>query len=156
MAKKRYTTIGWREWVFLPRFSPLKINAKIDTGASTSAIHAEDISFFVRKGVKMVRFRVFPHQRSRDDGAWVEAEYLERRKVRSSVGHETLRPVVKTEITVGEQQFEIEITLVNREMMGFRMLIGRAALKGRFVVNPGVSYLESKALNRRPKKRRSR
>ena len=149
MAKRKLLTLGWREWGFLPAFTEQKINAKIDTGASTSAIHAEDITFVTRGGVKMVRFRVFPHQRSRADGVWAEAEYIEKRKVRSSVGHETLRPVVKTEIELGDQRFEIEVTLVNREMMGFRMLIGRAALKGRYLVNPGASYVATKTLNRR-------
>jgi hypothetical protein len=152
MAKKKLSSVGWREWVFLPQFSSTKINAKIDTGASTSALHAEDISFVKRKGVKMVRFQIFPNQRSRVGATWVEAEYVEKRKVRSSVGHETLRPVVKTEIEVGDDRFQVEITLINRGMMGFRMLIGRAALKGRYLVDSGASYVATKSLNRRTKK----
>lgn len=152
MAKDKKSSLGWREWVFLPQLSPIKINAKIDTGASTSALHAEEISFFTRKGVKMVKFRIFPHQRSRLDSAWVEAVYVEKRRIRSSVGHETLRPVIRTKIAIGDELFEAEVTLVNREMMGFRMLLGRAALKGRYWVNPGASYLATKSLNRRRSK----
>lgn len=152
MAKRKLTTIGWREWVFLPTFGSHKINAKIDTGASTSALHAEDITLGVRGGVKIVRFKFFPHQGTHRDAEWVEAEYVEKRRVRSSVGHETLRPVIRTEIQLGDERFEVEITLVDRGAMGFRMLIGRTALKKRFLVNAGASYVVTKSLNRRKRK----
>lgn len=152
MPKRKLSGVGWREWVFLPSLCESKINAKIDTGASTSALHAEEISFFTRDGVKMVKFKVFPNQRSRVGWSWVEAEYVEKRKIRSSVGTETLRPVIKTQIALGEDRFETEVTLVNRGMMGFRMLLGRSALKRRYWVNPGASYLATRSLNRKIKK----
>lgn len=153
MPKNKLVGVGWREWVLLPDLCGSPINAKIDTGASTSALHAEDISIFTRQGVKIVKFKVFPHQRRRTGWQWVEAEYVEKRKIRSSVGHETLRPVIRTKVALGEDEFETEVTLVNRGMMGFRMLLGRSALKRRYWVNPGGSYIATKSLTRKVRKK---
>lgn len=141
--------IGWREWVHLPKFSSVKIKAKIDTGAKTSALHAEDIKIIKKGGRRIVRFKILPTQRSSKTSRVVEAELVEKRKIRSSVGTETIRPVVKTLLRIGGVLYEIELTLVNRDIMGFRMLIGREALKKRFIVDPSKSFLVSKVLNKR-------
>jgi len=145
----KLTGIGWREWAYLPEFNKYKINAKVDTGALTSALHAEEIAYFKRRGKLWVRFRMYPKQRSRVKGSWVEAPLVEKRRVRSSVGNETIRPVVETMIKIGTLRFPIEVTLVDRGMMGYRMLLGRAAMKKRFWINPGVSYLATRKLNKR-------
>jgi hypothetical protein len=141
--------VGWREWVHLPKFSSVKIKAKIDTGAKTSALHAEDIKIIKKGGRRIVRFKILPTQRSSQKSRVVEAELVEKRKIRSSVGTETIRPVVRTLLKVGGTLYEIELTLVNRDIMGFRMLIGREALKKRFIVDPSKSFLVSKVLNKR-------
>jgi hypothetical protein len=141
--------VGWREWVFLSDFSKQKIKAKIDTGARTSALHAEDIEIFKRGNKKWVRFKILPIQKSKDKVKVVEAEMLDSRMVRSSVGTETIRPVIATNIQIGSYIYPIELTLVNRDIMGFRMLIGRQALKERFIVDPGDSFVQSRKLNRR-------
>jgi hypothetical protein len=141
--------VGWREWIHLPELCPTKIKAKIDTGAKTSAIHAEDIVVFKRGKKRYVRFTLLPTQRSQRKSKVVVMELVEKRMVRSSVGTETVRPVVRTILKIGKYQFPIEMTLVNRDIMGFRMLIGREALKGLFVVDPARSFALSKELNRR-------
>lgn len=143
------TVVGWREWIFLPELTKTKIKAKVDTGARTSAIHAEDIKIIKKGDKKFVRFKILPDQNSDKLSRVVTMELVEKRKVRSSVGHETLRPVVKTCLRVGGELFPIEMTLVNRDIMGFRMLIGREALKGRFLVDPQKSFLVSKELNKK-------
>ena len=148
MKIQQKTIIGWREWIHLPELLNSKIKAKIDTGARTSAIHAEDIKFIVKNKTKYVRFKILPSQGSDKKSQVVELELIEKRKVRSSVGTETIRPVVKTLLQIGEHQLEIEMTLVNRDIMGFRMLIGRQALKGPFLVDPQKSFLVSKELNK--------
>ncbi|MCB0363379.1 MAG: ATP-dependent zinc protease [Bdellovibrionales bacterium] len=141
--------IGWREWVRLPDFSSSLIKAKIDTGARTSAIHAEDIVIFKRKGKRKVRFRLYPVQHSREKTVLVEADLLEKRTVRSSVGHETRRPVIVVRLSIGEYHFPIELTLVNRDIMGFRMLIGRQAIRKLFLIDPGKSFLVGKGKKRK-------
>lgn len=142
-------TVGWREWVHLVELCPTKIKAKIDTGAKTSAIHAEDIKIIKRGGKRYVRFTLLPTQKSKRKSKTVEMELLEKRTVRSSIGTETIRPVVRTLLKIGPYQYPIEMTLVNRDIMGFRMLIGREALKGLFLVDPQKSFLLSKELNKR-------
>ncbi|OQW53658.1 MAG: hypothetical protein A4S09_07070 [Proteobacteria bacterium SG_bin7] len=136
--------LGWREWVSLPTWKINKIKAKLDSGARTSALHAEDVEIYRSRGRSKVRFRVFPLQKSKRRSRKITAELIELRKVRSSDGVVTERPVVSTDLSIGDEVWPIEVTLVNRDIMGFRMLIGRAALKHRAVIDPGRSYLAKK------------
>jgi hypothetical protein len=138
------TTVGWREWVALPEWRVGAIKAKIDTGARTSALHAFDIEFDERDGVTMARFAIHPWQDSSRDQVMVEAPLLERRRVRSSSGAAKVRPVVVTTVELAGLKVPIEVTLTRRDEMGFRMLIGRQALRRRFVVDPARSYLGGK------------
>ncbi|MGB5760081.1 MAG: RimK/LysX family protein [Acidimicrobiales bacterium] len=140
-SERASTTIGWREWVTLPRFSPSKIKAKVDTGAKTSSLHAEDLTIFEADGQTLARFRLYPDTESTDGVADVEAPVVEFRTIRSSNGQAESRPVVRTEVELGQQRFEIDLTLTSRTSMGHRMLLGRRALKDRFWVDSGRSFL---------------
>ena len=137
-------TVGWREWVALPDWGVDAIKAKIDTGARTSALHAYDIEIGERDGQTVATFAIHPWQDSSSDHVLVEAPLLDRREVRSSSGAARLRPVVLTTVELAGQLVPIEVTLTRRDEMGFRMLIGRQALRRRFVVDPGRSYLGGK------------
>lgn len=136
--------VGWREWVRLGDAPHVSLKAKVDTGARSSALHAEDIRPVERVGPEgpeaWLRFRVLPAQRSRDGFFEIEAPLVDRRTVRSSTGNTQLRPVVRLELELGTHRFPAEVTLTRRDMMGFRMLLGRTALRGRFLVDPGSSY----------------
>jgi hypothetical protein len=136
--------IGWREWVALPEWGVPAIKVKIDTGARTSALHAFDIETFEAGGVAMARFAIHPWQDSASDVVVVEAPLLERRQVRSSSGAAKVRPVVLTTMVLAGRSEQVEVTLTRRDEMGFRMLIGRQALRRRFVVDSGRSYLGGK------------
>lgn len=134
--------IGWREYVSLPKLKVKGIKVKVDTGAATSALHAEDIFIFNEDGKKKVIFTIYPKQGNKIKKVHAEAELIEMRHIRSSTGHVTERPVIRTVIKIGEEEaYEIDITLVNRDIMGFRMLLGRKALKKKFLVHPGKSFL---------------
>lgn len=153
MKKKRdLPAIGWREWLTLPDLGIAAVKAKIDTGARTSAIHAFDVKTFYSEGKHMVRFQVHPYQRDRCSTVISEAEILDEREVRNSGGHAELRLTIVTSAIVGEHQWPIELTLTNRDVMGFRMLLGRQAVRDRFLVDPGKSYLLSRHLCRTSKK----
>jgi hypothetical protein len=116
------------------------IKVKLDTGARTSSLHAFALRRFERGGTSMVRFEIHPHQRSSDDAIRVEAEVVDERWVRNSGGQRELRPVIETVVRIGKKRWRIELTLTRRDDMGFRMLLGRQALRKRALVDPGRSY----------------
>lgn len=134
-------TIGWREWVSLPQLGIDQIKAKVDTGARSSALHAIHVKEFKRDGQSWVKFQVHPQQRSSKIVTTTEAQIIDRRSIRSSSGKAAVRPVILTMVYLLGIQFEVELTLANRDEMGFRMLLGREALRNRFLVDSGKSYL---------------
>ncbi|GAA5151741.1 RimK/LysX family protein [Microbacterium pseudoresistens] len=137
------TLTGWREWVALSEVGIPWIKAKIDTGARSSSLHATNAEEFDRGGAPWVRFDVQPWQRS-EALVTVEAPVLDRREVRSSSGHAQSRLVVLLEVTLVGRAIEAEVTLSDRTEMGFRMLIGREALRRGFLVDPARSFLGGK------------
>ena len=130
---------GWREWVSLPDLGIQWVKAKVDTGARTSVLHAVDIQKFERDDDTWVRFTAIPWQRC-EDGVPAECPLLDERIVRSSNGVKELRPVITTTLVAAGSQHLIEINLTNRSSMNFRMLLGREALRRRFLVDPTVSH----------------
>jgi hypothetical protein len=136
-----YTLAGWREWVSLPGIGVPWIKAKMDTGARTSALHAFDIEQFDKAGTAWVRYSVHPWQKTESGAVEVESKVHDMRTVRSSSGYATERYVVLMDIRLVERTFTAEVTLSRRDEMGFRMLVGRQALRQGFVVDPASSYL---------------
>jgi hypothetical protein len=134
-------TLGWREWVGLPDHGVEWLKAKVDTGARTSSLHAAGLHTFQVENREWVRFHVYPWQRSTAAAVQVEARVLDRRQVRSSSGTTERRPVVVLPVRIGSQIVDVEFTLTRRDQMGFRMLLGRQALRRRFLVDTGKSYL---------------
>lgn len=140
--KKFLSTIGWREKLALPQLGIEEIKAKIDTGARSSALHAFDIHKFFRNGEEMIKFKVHPRQKESHTTIETEAKLLEYREVRNSGGQIQLRPVIETTAKLGTYQWQIELTLTNRDVMGFRMLLGRQAVRKRFLIDAGKSFLQ--------------
>lgn len=143
--------LGWREWAGLPDLGVDAIKVKLDSGARTSALHAFDLRSFVREGKSMVRFEIHPVQRSAAAPLRAEAEVLDERVVRNSGGQEELRPVIETTVQIGSDRWPIELTLTRRDHMGFRMLLGRQALRRRALVDPGSSYRAGAPLRSAPR-----
>ena len=136
------TTLGWREWVSLPRIGVPAIRAKVDTGARTSALNARDIEPFERDGRNWVRFTLRPDRRlAREIDC--EAPVTDARTVKDSGGHAEERYVIETPVRLGtrDDTWLIEITLANRSGMQFAMLLGRTAVRRRFSVNPARSFV---------------
>ena len=148
--------IGWREWVALPQLGIAYIKPKIDTGARSSSLHVSQVEEFRRDDKIFVRFKVHPIQRNRSFGVMAEAEVLEYRNVASSSGQKSLRPVILTDIQLLGERWPIELTLANRDEMGFRMLLGREAIRGRFLVDSGNSFYAGKLETPSRKKSRNR
>ncbi len=130
--------IGWREWVALPELGVAKVRAKIDTGARSSSLHAYHMEFFEVDGSRMVRFRPEPGKK----GDFVEVPVIAERKVRNPGGREEIRPVISTRLRWNGRMWRIELNLTRRDEMGFRMLLGRQALRNRrILIDPGRSFL---------------
>jgi len=127
--------------VHLPDLGGADIKAKVDTGARTSALHAWNIEFLTRGGVRLVRFDLHPLQRNDRHVISCEAPLLESRSIRNSGGHAELRPVIRTHIQLGPYLWPLDLSLTARDEMGFRMLLGRSALRGKFLIDPGRSFV---------------
>lgn len=139
-----YHIIGWRERVALPQIGIERITAKTDTGAFSSSIHAFDIEPTQRDGETWVAFSVLPSRRNPDQVIRCEAVVSDRRRVKSSDGSSSERYFIRTELVMGAHRLNIEMSLANRASMGYRMLLGRTAIRGNFIVDPAGSYLTSK------------
>ncbi|NMH29059.1 30S ribosomal protein S6--L-glutamate ligase [Flavobacterium silvaticum] len=133
--------IGSEEWCSFPTLEIPKIKARVDSGAKTSALHAINIAPFVKDGENWVRFDINPIQKNVKTVLHCEAPLVGKRVVKSSSGYREQRYVITTEIELDKQRWPIEVTLTNRDSMGFRMLLGREAMNGRMLVDPSSQYL---------------
>jgi hypothetical protein len=144
---------GWREWVALPDLGIHWIKAKLDTGARSSSLHAFDIERFQRGDRTLVRFKVHPAQRAAHITIACEAELHDTRDVRSSSGVISSRHVILTPVRWMGDTWMVELTLADRTEMGFRMLVGREAMRGRILVDPGRSYFGERPRRKKHRKR---
>jgi hypothetical protein len=151
----RTEILGWREWATFPGLGIPAIKAKVDTGARTSTLHAFEVDTRDPPHPGWVRFAVHPLQRRQDIVAWCTAPIVEERMISDSGGHRECRLVIRTPVRVGDQEWEIEMSLTNRDTMLFRLLLGRTALRGRFVVDPLRSFLTGRRRYRYPEERRT-
>ena len=137
--------IGWREWVEFPELGIKQIKAKIDTGARTSALHAFNIEpFKTTRGKDKVRFQIHPIQRNNNYILHCDADLLDKRYVKNSGGDIEYRYIITTTLYMGHKEWPIELTLTNRDAMGFRLLLGRTAINKEFLINPHRSFLINK------------
>ena len=143
-ATNNLQTIGWREWIQMSDLGVHQIKAKVDTGARTSALHAFHVRPYEQDGIQRVEFKLHPHQRDDETNVVCSAPVIDQRDVTDSGGHREKRWVIMPTITLGNSTFPIEMTLTARDDMRFRMLLGRTAMHGRFVVDPARSYLLGK------------
>lgn len=141
MKKQGKQLIGWREWVGLPALGVQAIKAKIDTGARTSALHAWNIVEHQDGDGHWVSFELHPLQRNNAVVVPCTAPVVDRREIRSSSGHAEHRIVIRTRLQLGEGSWPVDISLTNRDEMGFRLLLGRASLRRRVRIDPGRSFL---------------
>lgn len=132
---------GSEEWVSLPDLGLPMIKVRVDSGAKTSAIHAVNISPFQRNGEAWVSFDVYPLQYDGKKVVHCEAPVIDKRIIKSTSGSRESRYVIRTVLKVVEEAWEIELTLANRDSMGYRMLLGREAMRGKMLVDPDSSFL---------------
>ena len=132
---------GSEEWCSFSELGIPAVKARVDSGARTSSLHALNIRPFTRDNARWVSFEVHPLQNERSTVLRCEAPVLDRRTVKNSGGFSEKRYVIKTTFGLGADHWDIELTLTNRDSMGYRMLIGREAMSGRVLVDPAASFL---------------
>ncbi|WP_417431782.1 ATP-dependent zinc protease [Kiloniella sp.] len=141
--KRKIIEIGWREYVGLPEFHIDHVKAKIDSGARTSALHAEEITPFDQDGIGYVSFLI-PFIGC-EKGIRCSAKIVDRRPIKNTGGVAEERYIVKTPLTLGEMRWPVEVSLTSRQSMRFPVIIGRTAIKERgFLLNAGRSYLSGR------------
>lgn len=133
--------IGSEEWCAFHSLRIPAVKARVDSGAKTSSLHASNIQPFEENGKAYVHFEVHPIQDNRSLTVKCTAELVARRQVKSSIGEKEQRHVIRTPVTLGNETWDIEVTLTNRDSMGYRMLLGREAMRGRMLVDPEASFL---------------
>ena len=144
------SSVGWREWAWLPELFDLPIKAKVDTGAKTSALHAFYIEPYMEKGQSFVKFFLHPYQNDSKFKVECHAPVVDQREVTDSGGHKEKRYVIETEVVTGNDSITSEFTLTDRDSMMFRMLLGRNALTGRYLVDSGSSFLQGGSSKKAP------
>ena len=135
-----YTSIGWREWIYLPKFDDFAIKAKVDTGARTSALHATQIKEYDKNGKKLVSFRLHQSNNHVD----ISTQLIRYLKITSSFGDSEIRPLIRLKIRLGERSWFTEVTLTKRTRMTYPMLIGRNTLMKKYLIHSHKSYLTGK------------
>tara|TARA_R110002096_G_scaffold54517_18_gene140662 strand:- start:21819 stop:22292 length:474 start_codon:yes stop_codon:yes gene_type:complete len=138
--------IGWREWLALPALGIPGIKAKIDTGARSSALHTNSFEVEDRDGAQWVKFQMHPLTRTNEVEMTCEAPILEFRDVKDSGGHVEHRPFIRTRARLGTYEWDVDMSLTNREGMKFRMLLGREAVASDFLIDPSASYIIGQSL----------
>jgi len=140
MANSSKIVVGSEEWCGFPSLGIPAIKARVDSGAKTSSIHAFNIHTFRRDSEMWVTFEVHPIQHNRRTVVRCELPVLDCRSVKSSSGVSEKRYVVKAPMKIGSEIWDVELTLANRDSMGYRMLLGREAMSGRVLVDPAASF----------------
>ncbi len=148
-----HLVLGWREYVELPDLGIDRIKAKIDSGARSCALHAINIRYYQKNNSPWVSFVIHPRQKDTKSLVACHAPLLEVRSVKDSGGKRTLRPVIMTQVRIGQVLLSVELTLVARDSMGFRMLIGRQAIRGHYLIDPGKSYVMSQKKKKKKSKK---
>lgn len=140
MQVESKNVLGWIEQVRVSA-AGLTLEAKLDTGADTSSLHARNIRGFKRKGVRMVRFEI----ENPENGELVELERKRIRtvRIREHDGSYQRRPVVEMWVCLGALKKRVEVNLVDRSRFNYPFLIGRSAMHGDILVDPDQSYTVS-------------
>ncbi|GAB3343837.1 ATP-dependent zinc protease family protein [Marilutibacter aestuarii] len=141
----RKDILGWIEWVDVGR-GPLRLKAKLDTGATTSSLTAEDIEEFKKDGKRHVRFVV--RDEDHDVEETFEARLVRHVRIRRHDGSTQRRPVVEMRMCVGHVNRKEEFTLVDRSSFVYPVLVGRNYMEGVILVDPGETFIQRPTCNR--------
>lgn len=142
MELEKLKIVGKEEWCVFSQLKIPAIRARIDSGAKTSSIQATEIQLTDKNNEEWVSFIVHPLQRNSAVKITCSAKVEDRRSIKGSFGVAEERIIIKTPVTIGEDTFDIELSLANRNTMEFKMLLGREALTNRYLINPAIKQVQ--------------
>lgn len=139
--------VGWKEYLALPDLGIPRLKAKIDTGARTSALHVRSFKSveILPDGTELAEIEIEPLRRHPGRIVTSRVRVVSRLRVVDSGGHPEVRPLIETDLVLGPVRKRIRITLTDRSGMLFRMILGRKALEGDFVVDVARKYLQRRS-----------
>jgi hypothetical protein len=132
--------IGSLEKCDLPQLGIEGLHVRVDTGAKTSSLHVDNIKEFTKDNVMWISFDIHPDVYDIDEIVRKEAKVVDIKRVKSSTATKQRRYVIHTKISMANKSWKIRLTLTDRSTMTYRMLLGREAMKGRFMVDPECQY----------------
>ena len=138
--KKSTIDIGWREWISIADLKDFHLKAKIDTGATISALHATHIEEYDFRGNKYVQFRLYQSKSYK----MIRKPIVGYKTIKNSFGKKQLRPLIKISIKIGNNTIDTITTLTTRSRMTYPVLIGRSTLNNNYRINPRKSFLTGK------------
>jgi len=142
MTNENKKIIGRLETVSLPELGIEGMQVKVDTGAKTSSLHVDNLEKHKGKGKPKVTFDIHPDIHNVDKVVKCEALVSDIRNIKSSNGNSETRYVIKTPLTLGEDTWEVEITLTDRSDMSYLMLFGREGISSRFLVDVSQTFVQ--------------
>lgn len=135
IKKSKIRIIGRREFVDFPQLKLFSIEAKIDTGAYTSAIHCKDISIKSSNNIQVLCFKLLDTTHPEYSEQVHQFSEFYKKKIKNSFGEMEERYIIKTRIKLGKKNILTTLSLSDRENMRYPVLIGRRLLKGKFIVD---------------------
>jgi hypothetical protein len=144
MNEENKILVGSIELCDLPELEISNLNIRVDTGAKTSSLHVDNIAEFSRNDVKWVGFDIHPDIHDVQKIVRREAKVKSERVIKSSNATKQPRYVIETTLVLAGRSWKIQLTLSDRSDMTYLMLLGREAMKGRVIVDPGEEFLLSK------------
>lgn len=138
--RKPKQLIGALERCHLPELGIHNLVIRVDTGATTSSLHVDNIEEFTKDDKRWIRFDIHPD--IHDVAKTVRCEYpvLSQKKVKSSTATREHRYVIKTTLALGKRKWKIKLTLTDRSEMTYLMLLGRQAMAGKCIVDPELEF----------------
>jgi hypothetical protein len=133
--RNKIRLIGRREFVDFPELNLFFVEAKIDTGAYTSAIHCSDIEIKTINQKPVLCFRLLDADHPESEKHIHQSEEFFQKKIKNSFGEMEERYIIKTLVKIGRKNIRTTLSLSDRENMRYPVLIGRRLLKGKFVVD---------------------
>ena len=135
MKPKQRKIIGRREWVSFPDLDLLNIEAKIDSGAYTAALHCQEVKQFTKNGIDYASFLLMDPQHPHFESKTIEWPVYRIKAVKNSFGQTENRVIIKTKLDFFDNIYEIELSLADRSGMDYPVLLGRKVLKKKFLVD---------------------